>query len=178
MLWTAQRSASGLISALNIVFDEQEKRSRTRRALAGLGIAVGGVGFLLVSLAALALTPIVASKLQSVGFANLAYLRWPLLGLAFFAAVGLLFSFGPSRERARWRPVSWGTPAATALWMLISFGLSVYVSHAGSFGRLYGSISSVIVALLWFYLSALAVLTGAEIDATLQQAREGRPETA
>jgi membrane protein len=175
VLWTAQRSASGLISALNIVFDETEKRGRIRRILAGLGIAIGGVGFLLVSLAALAVLPVLAPRFESAGIESLSYLRWPLLGLAFFGGVGLLFSFGPSRRTAKWRPFTWGTFAATGLWLLISFGLNLYVTYAGSFGQLYGSISSVIVALLWFYLSALAVLTGAEIDVTLQQQKGDRP---
>ncbi len=174
VLWTSQRSASGLISALNIVFDETEKRGRLRRALAALGVAVGGVGLLLVALVALAIMPLILSRFPSTGLGNLSYLRWPLLGVAFFGGVGLLFSFGPSRRTALWKPFTWGTLAATVLWLLISFGLNLYVTYAGAFGRLYGSISSVIVALLWFYLSALSVLTGAEIDATLQERREGR----
>lgn len=177
VLWTAQRSASGLISALNIVFEETEKRGRLRRILAGLGIAVGGVGFLLVSLAALALLPVLAPHFQDAGLDSLSYLRWPVLALTFFGGVGLLFSFGPCRQTPKWKPLSWGTMAATVLWLLISFGLNLYVTYAGSFGQLYGSISSVIVALLWFYLSALAVLTGAEVDVTLQQQIEGRPHS-
>lgn len=87
--------------------------------------------------------------------------------------VGLLFSFGPCRKNPKWHPFTWGAVAATLSWLLISFGLTVYVEHAGSFGRLYGSVSSVIVALLWFYLSALSVLAGAEIDATLEQRKMG-----
>jgi membrane protein len=168
ILWTGQRAASGIISALNIVFDEKEKRSHMRRALAGLGIAVGGIGFILAAFGALALVPILNVLLPGTGLDQLGYLRWPLLGLAFLVGVGTLFSFGPSRNPAKWRPFTWGSLTATALWILVSLGFSFYVGSAGSFGQLYGSISSVIVALLWFYLTALAVLTGAEIDAMLQ----------
>jgi membrane protein len=178
VLWTAQRSASGLISALNIAFDAKETRSRWRRALAGLGIAVGGVGYLLVSLATLALMPLLAPRMDATLLQQFAFLRWPLLGLAFFVGVGLLFSFGPCRKDPKWRPFTWGALAATLSWLLISFGLTVYVEYAGSFGQLYGSISSVVVALLWFYLSALSVLMGAEIDAALRQGKEGRRRSA
>jgi membrane protein len=168
ILWTGQRAASGIISALNIVFDEKEKRSRTRRALAAFGIAVGGIAFILVAFGALALVPILNVLLPGTGLDQLAYLRWPLLGLAFLGGVGTLFSFGPSRKHAKWRPFTWGSLTAALLWMLVSLGFSFYVGSAGSFGQLYGSVSSVVVALLWFYLTALAVLTGAEIDAMLQ----------
>jgi membrane protein len=172
ILWTAQRSASGLISALNIVFDERETRSRVHRTLAALGIALGGMTFMLVALGALAVIPLVSSQFPGIGIGSVAYLRWPLLGLAFFGGVGLLFSFGPSRKTARWKPLTWGTLTATLLWMLISIGFNVYLGLAGSFGTLYGSISSVVIALLWFYLSALAVLIGAEVDATLADGGE------
>jgi membrane protein len=167
ILWTGQRAASGIISALNIVFDEKEKRSRMRRALAAFGIALGGIVFILAAFGALALVPILNVLLPGTGLDQLGYLRWPLLGLAFLLGVGTLFSFGPSRDLAKWRPFTWGSLTATALWMLVSLGFSLYVGSAGSFGQLYGSISSVVVALLWFYLTALAVLTGAEIDAML-----------
>ncbi len=168
ILWTAQRAASGIISALNIVFDETEKRSRIRRALAAFGIAVGGIVFILVALMALALVPLLTAALPDSGLGHVGYLRWPLLGAAFLVGVGTLFSFGPSRDRRYWRPVTWGSITATILWMIVSLGFSLYVSHAGSFGQFYGSLGSVIVALLWFYLTALAVLTGAEVDANLQ----------
>jgi membrane protein len=174
IFWTAQRAASGIISALNIVFDETEKRGRVRRALAAFGIAVGGIVFILVALGALALVPLLNTLLPSAGFDRVGYLRWPLLGAAFLIGVGTLFSWGPSRPRSHWRPVTWGSLTATALWMLVSLGFSLYVRHAGSFGQLYGSLGSVIVALLWFYLTALAVLTGAEIDAMLQVSDERR----
>lgn len=65
VLWTAQRSASGLISALNIAFDAQENRSRWRRALAGLGIATGGVAYLMVSLGMLAVIPFLAGHIDT-----------------------------------------------------------------------------------------------------------------
>lgn len=174
VLWTAQRSASGLISALNIAFDTKETRGRWGRAFAGLGIALGGVAYLLVSLGTLAVFPFLVGRMDAAPLQQLAFLRWPLLGLTFFAGVGLLFSFGPCRKNPRWHPFTWGALAATLSWLLISFGLTIYVEHAGSFGRLYGSISSVIVALLWFYLSALSLLAGAEIDAALEQRKTGR----
>jgi membrane protein len=174
ILWTAQRAASGIIAALNIVFDETEKRSRLRRALAAFGIAVGGIAFILVALGALALMPLLNTLMPGSSLGALGYLRWPLLGSAFLIGVGTLFSFGPSRDMAAWRPLSWGSVVATVLWMLVSLGFSLYVGHAGSFGQLYGSVSSVIVALLWFYLTALAVLTGAEIDAMLRAPGERR----
>lgn len=175
ILWTGQRAASGVISALNIVFDERERRGRVRRALTGFGIAVGGVVFVLAAFAALAFVPLLGALLPDTPVGRLGYLRWPLLGLAFLVGVGTLFSYGPSRKAGGWRPITWGSVTATGLWILVSLGFTVYVGNAGSFGRLYGSISSVVIALLWFYLTALAVLAGAEIDA-MREAGRGRRE--
>lgn len=177
ILWTSQRSASGLITALNIVFDRSERRPLLRRALVALGIACGGMIFLFLSLAALAIFPMLGPVVADNTSAWIVLFRWPLLAIGFWLAVGLLFSYAPHWAKPHWRPFSWGSITATVLWLCASWALSTYVSHAGAFGRFYGSISAVIVLLLWFYVSALAVLTGAELDALLQQRRRERART-
>jgi membrane protein len=173
ILWTAQRAADGLISALNMAFDVKEERDRLQRALAALAVAIGGFGFMLFSLAALTAGLVVDTWLTDTPLRHLAYLRWPVLGLALLLGLGILYSFGPNRRLERWQPITWGSAIATILWMLVSFGFSLYVKHAGSFGQLYGSLSSVVVVLLWFYFSAFTVLFGAEVDA-FHNSRLGR----
>ena len=175
IIYTSQRAASGLLTALNIAYDVTERRGRVRRALVALAIGVCGIALLFIALAVMALPPLFGPQLQSQVVAQLLWLRWPALILVFVLGLGVLFRFAPSRDRICWRCVAWGAAVATVLWIAASLGVSFYVAHAASFGRLYGSLGSVAIVLLWFYASALSILAGAEIDAVLAARAEGRP---
>lgn len=178
-LWAAQRGAGGLITALNIVHDTVERRGRLRRMGVALLVALGGMTLLLLTLALLAVPPLLRAAWPDLPLLRLVSLgRWPALVLLFALGLGLLFRFAPSRERPERRWLSWGAVTGTLLWIAASYGLSLYVSHVASFGRLYGSLGAVVVVLLWFYLTAVSVLTGAEINALLSQRRPGEGRCA
>jgi membrane protein len=83
--------------------------------------------------------------------------------------IALLYRFGPSRRPPINQRIFPGTALATALWLIASEALSVYVSRIASFGTTYGSLGAVVAVMLWFYLSAYAVLLGAELNAQLEQ---------
>ena len=175
VLWTAQWAASGMITALNIVFDETEKRSFLRRQIVALGISLGGILIMVCALALVALLPFALAARQGPELFSLLLLaRWPLLAGILTIAIELLFLAAPSRARFRWQWVSWGAVSATILFLVASAGFSAYVAHVGSFGRLYGSMGAVVMLLVWFYLIGLAVLLGAEIDAAIDSCRTGR----
>ncbi len=91
-------------------------------------------------------------------------------------SLNALFSYGPNHAWRRWRWINWGAFSATVLWSIASIGVSFYTAHIASFGRMYGSLGAVAVVLLWFYVSALAILAGAEIDATLAARVERRQQ--
>jgi membrane protein len=88
--------------------------------------------------------------------------------VAVFLAV--VYRYGPSRERAKWRWITLGSSIATLLWLLVSGAFSFYVSRFASYDKTYGSLAAPVVLLLWFWLSALMVLVGAEIDAEMEHA--------
>ena len=90
--------------------------------------------------------------------------RWVLLIIFINLGLSVLYHFGPTGRRPPWRWVSWGSVTALALWILGTIGFSVYVANFGSYNETYGSIAGVIVLMLWLWLSAFAVLVGAEID--------------
>ena len=96
-------------------------------------------------------------------------LRWPLLALLILVALAVLYRFAPDRRNPEWRWVSWGARAAAGLWLVASVGFSVYVSLLGNYNKTYGSLGAVIILLLWLYLSALAVLMGAELNAEMER---------
>jgi membrane protein len=89
-------------------------------------------------------------------------LGFVMLGLA------LLYRYGPSRAAAKWRWITPGSLLAAALWLAASLAFSFYVSNFGSYDAAYGTLGGVVVALLWFYISAYAVILGAELNAELE----------
>lgn len=182
-LWGARSATSSLISAVNIAYDEEEKRSFIRFQIAAIVLTIAGVLFAVVSLALIALLPVVIDflPLGDAGklIANVA--RWPVLIVLVSIALAALYRFAPCRAEPRWRWVSWGAAAATLLWLVGSVLFSVYVSKFASYDKSYGSLGSVVVLLMWLYLSAFAVLFGAELNAEIehQTARDsttGPPE--
>jgi uncharacterized BrkB/YihY/UPF0761 family membrane protein len=96
--------------------------------------------------------------------------RWPLLGFLICFALAILYRFGPYREKAKWRWITLGSASATIVWLFGCIGFTLYVAHFASYDKTYGSLAAPVVLLLWFWLTALVVLTGAEIDAEMEHA--------
>ncbi len=131
--------------------------------------------FLLVSLGLLMVGPDLAERLAVSLHLGPAFTwtwtiaRWPVIFVLVVTALGWIYAFAPHVGR----PWAWLTPgalAATGLWMAASLGFKWYAGHFGTFQRTYGAIGGVIVALLWLYTSGLAILIGAELNATITQA--------
>jgi membrane protein len=98
--------------------------------------------------------------------------RW-VLGLATLSVLfAVFYYYGPNREKPRWTWLSPGGVVATAVWLLASLGFSFYVSSFSSYAKTYGSFTGVVVLLLWLYLSAIAVVIGAELNAELERQGE------
>jgi membrane protein len=182
-LWSANAAMKSLFDTLNIVYGEQEKRGFVKLNAISLGFTVGGIVFVLAALGGVVAVPIV---LQFVGLSNAADLlirigRWPALFVALALALSCIYRFGPSREAPRWRWITWGSAAATFLWLAASGLFSFYAANFGSFNETYGSLGAVIGFMTWLWLSAIVVLLGAELNAEMehQTARDtttGRPK--
>jgi membrane protein len=164
---SAHAGTQALVSALNNIYGEEDRRSPVRRQIVGLAITSATLVFTGALLALIALVPLLIGHLPlSRTWRHLvALVRWPVLALMMMTALASLYRFAPSRPDARWRLLSKATCGATALWLAVSAGFSIYVSQLGSYDRIYGSLGAAIVLLIWFYLSAAVVLLGAEIEA-------------
>ena len=173
-IWSANKGTQSLITALNIVYDEEEKRGFVRLTLISLGLTLGIFLFLIVCIAALAVMPALFGNLGlPEDIRRLAsWLRWPILGLAFVIGLAAFYRFAPSRDAPRWRWVSWGAVLATVLWLIGSALFSWYVANFGSYNETYGSIGAVVVLMMWLWLSALIVLLGAELNAEMEHQTE------
>jgi membrane protein len=171
-LWSAKAGLSSLMTGLNIANETTEKRHLVLQQGTGLLLTLGGVVFAGIALAAIALLPIVVDilPLTDEGKSVLDLGRWPLLAIVVCFALAVLYRFGPCRERAKWRWITLGSAIATLLWLMASGLFSFYVSRFGGYDKTYGSLAAPVVLLLWFWLSALVVLIGAEIDAEMEHA--------
>jgi membrane protein len=170
-LWGATRGMKGMISGLNIVYDEDESRGFFRYNLTALGLTFAAIVFGLVALGLVAALPALDHLLPfgEIGKMIVAILRWPLLAAFVVVGLAVVYRYAPSRDVPRWRWVSWGAVVATALWLVGSGLFSLYVSRFGSFNETYGSMAAVAVTLLWFQLTSFVVLLGALLDAEMEQ---------
>ncbi len=173
-VWSARSAMSALMTATNVAYGEHEKRSFVRQVLTSLVLTLGAVvGFL----AMLALGIVIPVALKIIGLSNPAQwaadlVQWVLLWA--FAAVGLAFvyRYAPARQPARWRWVSWGSAIASTLWLSASALFAVYVRTFAHYGQTYGALGGVIALLMWFYVSSLIVVLGAEINAEMERQTE------
>lgn len=168
--WSASRAINALMIALNVAYEEREKRNFLKKNLIALLMTIGGICFLILSIVVIAAVP-AAIRILELGdtlSASLAFLRWLALGLAAIAALALVYRYAPSRSSARFRWLTPGAVVATLLWLLGSVLFSFYVANFGSYNETFGSLGAVVVLLFWFYISAFVVCLGAELNAELE----------
>ena len=173
-LYSASKGIKALIEGLNIVYGEQEKRGFLELNLIAIGLMLAVI---VAMLGALGLIIVVPALLGNLGQSPLvqmliSLLRWPILLGGAILVLALLYRFAPSRERPRWRWVTWGAVVATIIWIIGSVAFSIYVSNFSTYNETYGSIGVVIILLMWLWLSACMVLLGAEINAEMEHQTE------
>jgi membrane protein len=182
-LWSASRGMSGLITALNIAYQEPEKRGFFKLNLVAIGLTIGLTiaGIIVVALVAVLPAAVEFLPLGTLSKWLLLILEWPLL--VGFVVVGLavMYRYAPSRDEPQWKWVSPGAGAAVTLWIAASIGFTVYVAHFNSYSKTYGSLGGVIILLTWLYISSFVILFGAAINAqsekqTRKDSTVGRPE--
>jgi membrane protein len=170
-LWSARAGTVTVIEALNITYEESEKRSTLKFEAVALAMTVADILFAIVALLLVAAIPAVVKFLSpSIGWRIVGFiLPWPILIVAMVFALAVTYRFAPSREAAKWRWVSWGSVFATVLWIAASIGFSFYVTSFGSYDKTFGSLGAVVVLLTWFYISAYVILLGACLDAEMER---------
>jgi membrane protein len=170
-LWSANAGTKALFDALNIVYDEKEKRGFVWRTVVTMSFTLAGIVFLMLALSSVVVLPVVLNVIGGGGALEWALRlgRWPLLFLIVTVALACIYRYGPSRERAQWRWVSWGGAFAAFSWLVFSIAFSWYASNFGSYDETYGPLGAVIGFMTWLWLSATVVLVGAELDAELER---------
>lgn len=155
-----------LMSALSLAYEETDDRTFVRLRGTALLLTVAATTAFVVNLILLTATDRLAEclGLGRTGELVVNIARWPLLGALVAAGLAVLHRYGPDRDPARWRWVTWGSMIAVAA----SAGFPVYSSISGSFDKTYGSFAGVVVLMLWLMVTVFAILLGAEINAEME----------
>jgi len=182
-LWSTNSGVSTIFDALNIVYEEKEERGLVRFYLTTLTFTLASIVFILLAIAVVVLLPVVLKFIPLPGGTDLLVkiARWPILFVLTALALAALYRYGPSRAKARWRWITWGSAFATVMWIAASVLFSWYVANFGSYNKTYGSLGAIIGFMTWIWISIIVVLVGAKIDAEMdhQTAREtttGQPK--
>jgi membrane protein len=171
-LWAMTGAMTGYMTAINLAYERKDTRSFIRKRVVALAmVAVIGTAFLLVAVLLMFGPPVERLIASHAGAASgvVSWVwwiaQWPILLIGLVAAFETLLYLGPDVPKRAWRLLSPGPLAAAVVWIAVSGAFAFYSSTFGSYNKTWGSLSAVIVMLTWLWLSALALLLGAEIDA-------------
>jgi membrane protein len=169
-LWSANAGMKAIIDALNVVYDEKEKRSFVKLNLFSLLFTLIAILSLMIALAAVVIAPMVFSAVGLSSFPSLAIavLRWPLLLVLATIALAAIYRYGPSRTEPRWQWLSVGSAAAAIGWLITSVLFSWYIAHFGAYNATYGSLGAVVGMMMWMWISAIVILLGGELNAEIE----------
>ncbi|WP_431270634.1 YihY/virulence factor BrkB family protein [Dankookia sp. P2] len=161
-LWSANQAMKAMVDLLNIVYGEKEKRGFFKRLAVTLAFTVAGILFIVLAMVGVVAIPVVLNFVGLGGTLDtvLRLARWPVMLLAVGLFLACLYRYGPSRERAQWRWVSWGSAFASVSWIAFSLGFSWYVTQFGNYNETYGSLGAAIGFMTWIWLSSTVVLVG------------------
>jgi membrane protein len=169
-LWSANAGIKSIFDALNLVYNEQEKRGFVMLNLVSLTFTAAAIVFALTAILLVIALPI---ALNYIGLGEATDLtirvgRWPLLFLGVAFALAVLYRYGPSRSRPKWRWISWGSAFAAITWMVASVLFSWYTANFATYDKTYGSLGAVIGFMVWLWISMIVVLVGAAINAEME----------
>jgi membrane protein len=168
-VWSANGGMKHVFDALNLVYNEREKRNFFVLNLVSLAFTAGALAFLILALGAVVVLPVV---FEFIGVGKdawwLALLRWPALLLAVLGGLAVLYRYGPSRDAPRWHWVTGGSAVAAVLWLGGSLLFSWYVANFGSYNKTYGSLGAAIGFMTWIWISTTIVLLGAQVNAEME----------
>ena len=170
-LWSANAGAKAIMDALNVAYDETEKRSFVRLNLVALAFTLGAIVALMLALGAVVIAPIVLSQLGLSGASEtlIGLSRWPVvLGLVVLGLT-MLYRYGPSLSEPQWTWLFPGNVIAALSWLILSALFSWYIGHFGNYDATYGSLGAAIGMMTWMWISMIVVLLGAELNAEIKR---------
>ena len=169
-LWSANSGMKAIMDALNVVYEEKEKRGFIKLNLISLAFTLAGIGVLLLALGTVVVLPI---ALNYLGLHNatdllLRLARWPLLIVIVIFGLAVLYRYGPSRREPRWQWISVGSAFAAVAWLVSSALLSWYLGSFAHYDATYGSLGAGIGMMMWMWISSIVILFGAQLNSEIE----------
>jgi membrane protein len=177
-LWSSSTAMTAIADTLNHAYDVEEGRPWWKVRLLAIALTIGVALFILLATALVLAGPTLAEHLADWWYLGVAFewmwnvIQWPLAFVLVAVAVALIYYFAPDVEQ-EWTWLLPGALLATTLWLLATLGFRYYVVNMTSYTETYGALGGVMVLLLWFYLSGLVILIGAELNAEIEHASPG-----
>ncbi|HET6643109.1 MAG TPA: YihY/virulence factor BrkB family protein [Gaiellaceae bacterium] len=179
-LWTLTGAMETLMWALNVAYGREETRGFIKRRLTALAMVILLLIAFVLAFGLLVLGPHVSrwigSAVDMESVVNWLWwtAQWPILILGLLLVFATVLYLGPNVDHPRWQFLSLGTVVALIIWLVASGGFAFYVSQFSSYNKAWGSLAAVIIMLTWLWLTALALLFGAEVNAESERSRELR----
>ena len=174
-IWSSSGALVSMCSTLNAAYDITEGRPWWKVRLIAIALTIGLAVFILISMTLIVAGPSIAEEIaNNVGLGpafkwTWMILQWPVVLSLVATAIALVYYFAPDAKQ-EWVWITPGSVLATLLWLVVSLGFKLYIANFGSYTETYGIIGGVMMLLLWFYLSGIAILLGAELNAEIEHA--------
>jgi membrane protein len=172
-VWSSSAAVVAIIDTLNAAYDIEEGRPWWKVRLLAIGLTLALAALILIALGLIVAGPEVAEYLgRTVGFgaafeSSWKILQWPLAFFLVSTAFGVVYYFAPDAEQD-WVWITPGAVLGTVVWLAVSLGFRFYVTNFTDYNATYGTVGGVVVLLLWFYISGIAILVGAELNAEIE----------
>ena len=169
-LWSANNGVKAIFEALNVAYGQKETRSFVRLNLTSFVFTFGSIfGGIILSIASSMISRGLAGvRLDGWSTVLVSILRWPLIAVVVVIAISFIYRFGPDREHAKWRWLSWGAVLSALVWIVASAGFTFYLANFADYNATYGALGAVAGLMMWTWISLIILILGAELNAELE----------
>ena len=183
-LWAASNGMGAISESLNTAYNVKETRSYWKTRLVAIGLTIA-LSLLIISALVLLLygfeiADAIAGWAGLSGVFSLTWkiAQWPIIFFFILLGFNLIYYFAPDLKEQEWKWVTPGSIIGVLLWLLISFGFRTYLKYFNSYSATYGSLGALIIMMLWFYFTGLAIMIGGEVNSEIENAaaKAGDPE--
>lgn len=169
-IWSANSGMKALFDAMNVAYSEEEKRGIVRLNILSLGFTVGALMVAIVLIIMIGVLPAALTYLWLDRWQELLarFLRWPFMLIVFGCGISMIYRYGPSREQAKLKWLSWGVVFSTLLWLIASVLYSFYLENFANYNATYGTLGALIGLMVWVWISVIILIVGAALNAELE----------